>query len=86
MYVRECAPLVYRPKKELRAFAKTEVRAGAKAQVAHRLCERAFAHWSTANDRWEVTDGIYEIMVGASVADIRLRAKIRVGDGKIEVL
>ena len=86
VYVRECAPLVYRPKKELKAFAKTKVCAGAKAQVAHRLCERAFAHWSTANDRWEVTDGIYEIMVGASVADIRLRAKVRIGSGNIEFL
>ena len=86
VYVRECAPLVYRPKKELKAFAKTQVCAGGRAQVAHRLCERAFAHWSTANDRWEVTDGIYEIMVGASVSDIRLCAKVRIADGKIEVL
>ena len=86
VYVRECAPLVYRPKKELKAFAKTEVCAGGTERVTLRLKERAFSHWSVSKDRWEVTDGIYEIMVGASVADIRLRAKVRIGSGNIELL
>lgn len=84
--VRECAPLVYRPKKELKAYAKTYVAAGCSAQETHTLGKRAFAHWSAANDAWEVTDGVYEIMVGASVSDIRLSAKIRVEGGKVHVL
>lgn len=86
VYVRECAPLVYRPKKELKAYAKTYVAAGCSAQETHTLGKRAFAHWSAANDAWEVTDGVYEIMVGASVSDIRLSAKIRVEGGKVHVL
>ena len=77
---------LYRPIKELRAFAKTDIRAGGTERVTLRLKERAFAHWSVSKDRWEVTDGIYEIMVGASVADIRLRAKVRIGSGNIELL
>lgn len=86
VYVRECAPLVYRPKKELKAYAKTYVAAGCSAQETHTLGKRAFAHWSAANDAWEVTEGVYEIMVGASVSDIRLSAKIRVEGGKVHVL
>ena len=86
VYVRECAPLVYRPKKELKAYAKTYVAAGCSAQETHTLGKRAFAHWSASNDAWEVTDGVYEIMVGASVSDIRLSAKIRVEGGKVHVL
>ena len=86
VYVRECAPLVYRPKKELKAFAKTFVRAGKSGTVTHFLNKNAFAHWSVPQKRWEVTDGVYEILIGASSADIRLRAKLRIADGAIQII
>ena len=83
MYVGELAPLVYRPKKELKGFSKDLVRAGKTAKVRVGLDFRAFAHWNTARDKWTVTDGVYEISVGASSADIRLSARIRIENGKI---
>lgn len=86
VYVRERTPLVYRPKKELKAFAKTFVCAGKNKTVTHFLDMSAFAHWSVSQNRWEVTDGVYEVLVGASSADIRLRAKLRITDGKIQVI
>ena len=86
VYVRERAPLVYRPKKELKAFAKTFVCAGKSKTVTHFLDMSVFAHWSVSQNRWAVTNGIYEVLVGASSADIRLRAKLRITDGKIQVI
>ena len=86
VYVRECAPLVYRPKKELKAFSKAEIGAGECTTFAFRLDVGAFAHWSVSEDRWEVTDGVYEILVGASSQDIRLCAKVKIEDGKIRIL
>ena len=86
VYVHECAPLVYRPEKELKAFAKTFVAAGKRVKVEHLLPLRAFAHWSSSKDAWEVTDGVFEVLVGASSADIRLRVKVRIEDGKIALL
>ena len=86
VYVRERAPLVYRQKKELKAFAKAEIGAGECATFAFRLDSSAFAHWSVSENGWTVTDGVYEILVGASSQDIRLRAKVRIEKGKIEVL
>ena len=83
VYVHECAPLVYRPTRELKDFVKPVVRAGEKTIVVLTLPMRAFAHWSTSQDKWVVTDGVYEIMVGASSEDIRLSAKIKIEDGKI---
>ena len=47
---------------------------------------RAFAHWSTSQDKWVVTDGVYEILIGASSEDIRLAAKAKIEGGKITVL
>ena len=76
VYVRECAPLVYRPLKELKGYAKAAIGAGGRKKYCVELPMRAFAHWSAASDRWEVTEGDYEILVGASSADIRLRAKV----------
>ena len=76
VYVRECAPFVYRPFKELKGFCKEEIGAGKRKKYCVELPMRAFAHWSAATDRWEVTEGDYTIMVGASSADIRLQVRI----------
>ena len=86
VYVHPCAPLVYRPDRELKHFAKRGVAAGEKIIVGLTLPLGSFAHWSASQDRWEVSDGVYEILVGASCEDIRLRAKIRVQKGRVSVL
>ena len=67
-------------------FAKTFVKAGAKQKATVKLNMRSFEYWSAAKDGWDVEDGIYEIIVGASVADEMLKAKIKITDGKIKVL
>ncbi len=86
VYVRAIGSYVYRPYKELKGFAKTLVKAGAKQKVTVKLDMRSFEYWSAAKDGWDVEDGIYEIIVGASVADEMLKAKIKITDGKIKVL
>ena len=86
VYVRECAPLVYRPKKELKAFSKSEIKAGQTKPFEFVLHGDAFAHWSVAENKWEITDGVYEISVGASSQDIRLIGKITIENGKITVV
>lgn len=86
VYVRECAPVVYRPDRELKAFDKVFVEGGGSRQVAFRLGRRAFAHWSAAEDGWRVSDGVYEILIGASSEDIRLIRKVRVEDGNFSLM
>lgn len=86
VYVRECAPTVYRPFKELKGFAKTEVKAGKSEKVQVELGSRAFAHWSVSKDRWEITEGVYEILVGASVEDIHLKVLVAYEKGALRVL
>lgn len=86
VYVRAIGSYVYRPYKELKGFAKTLVKAGAKQKATVKLNMRSFEYWSAAKDGWDVEDGIYEIIVGASVADEMLKDKIKITDGKIKVL
>ena len=35
-------------------------------------------YWNVKTDRWETEGGSYQLLVGASVQDIRLRAEVSV--------
>ena len=78
VYVHECAPLVYRPFMELKGFSKDEVKANKIKTVKMKSDTSVFAHWSIANKQWKITDGVYEILIGASGADIRLRTRVQI--------
>lgn len=83
VYVRPITSYVYRPERELKAFSKDEIGAGKTVNVGIRLDLKAFAYWSAACDDWTVDDGVYEICIGASVSDIRLKGTVCVSNGKI---
>lgn len=76
---------VFRPAKELKGFKKVFIKAGETATVNIPFDDRAFAYFNVATDKWEVEEGNYEIMIGASVADIRLKTTLGV-DGTTDVL
>ena len=84
LYIRPLNAYVYRPEQELKAFAKQEVKAGKTVKAAFTLTAADFAYYSTAKDGWTTDDGFYEIRVGASSRDIRLKALIKIADGKFE--
>ena len=42
------------------------------------LDDKAFRYWNVKTDRWETEGGSYQLLVGASVQDIRLRAEVPV--------
>lgn len=67
---------LYRPAKELKGFAKVSLQPGESQTVRFELNDRSFAVW--CDGCWKVPMGSYEICVGASVADIRLRAALTV--------
>lgn len=86
LYVRECAPLVYRPYKELKGYDKVLVKAGSTVNVQIKLDKSAFEHWSVATDSFRAEDGLYEIIIGASVDVPLLSAKIKINQGEIILL
>lgn len=67
---------LYRPVKELKAFAKAALRPGESQTLTFTLNDRSFAVWCDGG--WKVPIGSYEILVGASSADIRLRGSLAV--------
>ena len=76
IYVRDVISNVYRPKYELKGFDKKEIKPNETVTFSAILDERAFAFYSTAKDRWTIEKGKFEILVGASCEDIRLKQSI----------
>lgn len=76
LYVKESAPRVIRPEKELKGFEKIDLKAGEEKTVEFRLDRRAFAYWDETEHRWRVDSGKFEILIGASSADIRVSEEI----------
>ncbi len=67
-----------RPKLTLRAFQRVHLRPGQTKTVRFSVPVRDLAHWDVTRGRWVVEGGTYDVLVGASSADIRQRGSIRV--------
>lgn len=78
LYVSAKNPSVYRPVKELKGFLKVFLQAGETRRVTIPLDDKAFRYFNVQTNRFEIDGGEYEILIGASVADIRLRGTLRV--------
>ena len=78
LYVHAKKPSVYRPAKELKGFAKVFLKAGESKEVVIPLDDKAFRYWNSWTNRFEIDGGEYDILIGASVADIKLSAPLTV--------
>jgi beta-glucosidase len=76
LYVGQVNPSQPTPPKALKAFTKVELEPGESRTVAFSLTERAFAHYDEALSRWTVEPDAYDILVGASAVDIRLKGRV----------
>ena len=74
VYVRDVNSLLVRPEKELKSFAKIELAPGESKTVTFHLDREAFWYYNPANGGWNVEAGDFEILIGASSRDLRLRA------------
>jgi beta-glucosidase len=70
LYVQENNPTVLRPKKELKAFKKVHLEAGAKTTVTFELNHSDLAFWNDKTHAWEVNKGTYTLHIGNSSANI----------------
>lgn len=78
VYVSAKDPAVYRPVKELKGFCKVFLKAGESKTVTVLLDDKAFRYFNTKTGQFEIDGGSYDILVGASVSDIRLKATVQV--------
>lgn len=78
IYVEPATAPVARPLRELKAFRKVRLDAGAAAQVRLTLQHRDFAWYDVHSASWARSEGKARIVVGPSSRDLRLQADVDV--------
>ena len=82
LYIAPPAGGIFRPVKELKGFARVELEPGESRSVRFVLEKRSFAVW---NDGWKVPGGTYQILLGASSREIRLKTSLEMAGEEISV-
>jgi len=73
LYLGDVEASVERPAKELRGFTKVFLQPGESRRVEIPLGVRDLSFWDVESGAWKAEPGAFEVMLGASIADIRLR-------------
>ncbi|QJT04462.1 carbohydrate-binding protein [Streptomyces asoensis] len=76
LYTRAVDPSVTRPRRELLDHRRVTLAPGASAELSFDVPLSAFAFWDVAQGRWRLESGPYDLLVGASSTDVRLRTTV----------
>ncbi|MBQ2973879.1 MAG: glycoside hydrolase family 3 C-terminal domain-containing protein [Clostridia bacterium] len=85
LYVADKESTIYRPEKELKGFKKIWLNPDEEKEIAFELSKRAFAFYNVNINDWCVESGDFDILVGASSADIRLSATVNVKAEAVDI-
>jgi len=77
LYVRDVEASVKRPKKQLAGFERISLRPGESRSVSFTVPPDRLAFWDEKRKAWIVEPGVFEVMVGRSSADVRLKGEIK---------
>ena len=75
LYLGDSHSSVDRPVKELKGFRRVVLKPGETKTVTFGLDKSALSYYSTAKKDWVAEPGTFEVLVGASSRDIRLKGK-----------
>lgn len=76
LYIADMTSTVTKPIKELKRFKKVQLNSGEETTVAFCLNKDDFSYYNVMLHDWVVENGKYEILVGASSRDIRLKTSL----------
>jgi len=80
LYVHDVKSSFARPEKELKAFAKVELKPKQKKTITFTLDREAFWHFDTGKNKWSTESGEFEVWVGGSSGDVREKRSVNLGD------
>ena len=78
LYVHDVECSVKRPIKELRGFQRVHLKSGEKKRVSFTLKAEQLSFWDVKNHGFVIEPGVFDILVGSSSDDIRVRDGIEV--------
>jgi len=79
LFVHDGHSKIDRPVHELKGFQRVELKPGESKTVQFTLDRAALSYWSPATKAWTADPGDFEVQLGASSRDIRLRAPLTLG-------
>jgi beta-glucosidase len=78
LYLHDQKSSLVRPIKELKGFAKVELKPGETKTVSIPLDFRSYAYFNPRFHQWVTEDGDFDVLIGSSSADIRSRLTLSV--------
>jgi len=84
LYVHDGHSKIDRPVQELKGFQRVELKPGESKKIQFTLDRATFSYWSPEKKEWVAEPGKFEIEVGASSRDIRLRTPLEMPPDFIE--
>lgn len=84
LYFTDRVSSLARPAKELAGFRRVHLEPGEERQITFRL-DASQTAFIGPDDRWAVEPGAFDVMVGASSEDIRLRGQFQITGDKLHV-
>lgn len=78
LYIKDLESSVIQPIKKLRAFNRVSLKKGETKTVTFILTDKDFNFWDEKTKNWKIEPGKFEIQIGASSQDIKLKKTIEV--------
>ena len=75
LYISDRVSTVSKPEKELKDFKKIYLEAGEEKEVTFKITEDMISYYNISLKKWTAEPGIYDVLIGASSRDIRLKAE-----------
>jgi beta-glucosidase len=76
LYIHDGHSKVDRPVKELKGFRRVDLAAGKSTTVNFTLDKTSMAYYSTEKKEWVTEPGRFDVLVGSSSSDIRLKGSL----------
>lgn len=78
LYVAKPESFIFRPEMELKGFVRVHLKAGETRRVIIPLDDYAFRYFNVESKRFEVEDGVYNLIVASSSIDIHLTGSLMI--------
>jgi beta-glucosidase len=75
LYIKDVESTLMRPEKELKGFVKIYLESGETKTVTLSLSEESLAYYDPVTTSWTTEDGEFELLIGSSSRDIRLKSR-----------
>lgn len=75
LYIKDVESTLMRPEKELKGFVKIYLEPGETKTVTLSLSEESLAYYDPGTTSWTAEDGEFELLIGSSSRDIRLKSR-----------